>query len=297
MNQGEEGMQEKIIGYLQEIKKVVDREIDACFKNDKPLIDALYKSAIYSSSGGKRVRAVFTFLAGRLWDVPDQKLLSPACAMELVHAASLIMDDLPYMDDSQLRRGKPANHVVFGQDVALLASIGLISEATRMLLECDALSAEVRNKSVLALTASYGFQGLAAGQFVDLKLKQKNVDFEIVEFINQKKTAALFTAAAKIAAIIGGADEKQSQAMAEFSNNIGFAFQIIDDILDIAGDEKLVGKNLKHDKMNFVRLVGMDDAKRYLKDYHEKSEQALNIFGAKAAELKAFGRYLIERAF
>lgn len=289
-------MQEMIIGYLQEIKQVVDAEIEKRLKNDNPLIDALYKSALYSASGGKRVRAIFACLVGRLFDVPNEKLIFPSCALELIHAASLIMDDLPYMDDSQLRRGKPANHVVFGQDVALLASIGMISEATQMLLSDERLPMDIRIRTTELLTASFGFDGLAAGQFVDLKLKQKNVDFEIIEFINHKKTAALFTAAGKIAATIGGANESQLQAIQDFSEDIGFAFQIIDDILDIAGDEKIVGKNLKHDKMNFVRLVGMEEAQRYLKDYQQRAVQALDIFGGKASELKDFSQYLIERA-
>ena len=289
-------MQEKINTVLNEIKQLVDIEIGKKLQNDNPLIEALYKSAAYSTGGGKRVRAVFVYLIGKLFNVPREQLLNPACALELIHSASLIMDDLPYMDDSNLRRGKPANHVVFGQDVALLASIGLISEATQIVLNDEKFSIELRNRIAALLTASFGFQGLAAGQFVDLKLKQKNVDFEIIEFINQKKTAALFTAAGEIAATIGGANKQQMEAVQNFSKNIGFAFQIIDDMLDIAGNEKIVGKNLKHDKMNFVKLVGMDEAKRYLNEYHANSEKALDLFGGKADDLKYFSKYLIERA-
>jgi len=285
-------MQEKLL----EIKKLVDVEIEKKLQNENPLIDALYKSAGYSASGGKRVRALFAYLIARLFDIDENKMIQPSCALELVHAASLIMDDLPYMDDSQLRRGKPANHVVFGQDVALLASIGLISQALNVVLEDKNLSSEEKEQISAVLSRSFGFSGLAAGQFVDLKLKRKNVDFEIIEFINQRKTAALFSAAGKIACIIGKANTEQIQAVKLFSEDIGFAFQIIDDILENAGNKKIVGNNDSLEKMNFVKLVGEQQAKQYLKEYQQKAEQALSVFGAKADELKSYSAYLISRA-
>ena len=287
--------EQKIITYLQDIKKIVDNEIDDVLQNDNRLIDGLMKSAVYSSSGGKRVRAVFTYLVGQMFGIEKEKLIKSACSIELIHAASLIMDDLPYMDDSQLRRGKPANHVVFGQDVALLASIGLLSKASQIVFKDPQLTSDQKIKVTEILTNSFGFDGLAAGQFVDLKLKDKHIDFEIIEFINDKKTAALFTAAGKVAAIIGGAAAKQLSAIETFSENIGFAFQIVDDMIDIAGDKKIVGKDVGHDKMNFVKLVGKEEAERYLKDYHKKAEDALTGFGSKADELKSFSRYLLER--
>ncbi len=280
---------------MQKIKRLIDEEIDKRLQNDNPLIEALYKSAAYSAAGGKRIRAIFVFLTGDLFDVPEEKLINSACAIELIHAASLIMDDLPYMDDSQLRRGKPANHVVFGQDVALLASIGLISEGMQLILNDGKLTADERLKVGGVLSSSFGFNGLAAGQFVDLKIKDKHVNFEIIEFINQKKTAALFSAAGRVAAIVGHADEQRTKAIKDFSDDIGFAFQIVDDILDVMGEEKIVGKTVEHDKMNFVKLVGIEEAKKYLKEYHQKAEKALQMFGNKADGLKEFSQYLIER--
>jgi len=288
-------MQDKIKTYLQEVRQRVDLAIEQVLENDNPLIEGLYKSAAYSTGGGKRVRAVFTFLVGNIFNVPGEQLLTPASAIELIHAASLIMDDLPYMDDSQLRRGKPSNHVVFGQDVALCASIALISEAIRMVLEEKDISDDKRIKMAAILTQSFGFDGLAAGQYVDLKLKRKNVEFGIIEYINHKKTAALFSASGQIGAILGQANARQIQAISDFSSNIGFAFQIMDDILDVAGDVKVVGKDLEHDKMNFVKLVGMEKAREYLFDYQKRALEALSVFGAQADEIKAFAEYLIHR--
>jgi geranylgeranyl diphosphate synthase type II len=288
-------MSEKINTFLEEIKRMVDSEIESALVNNEPLIDGLYKSAAYSASGGKRVRAVFTNLVGNMFAVPKEAMYKTACAVELIHAASLIMDDLPYMDDSQLRRGKPSNHVVFGQDVALCASIALLSKAVDIVLVDDKIDIAARNKIAQILIHSYGFEGLAAGQFVDLKLKRKNIDFTIVEFINAKKTAALFTAAGKASALIGNATEEQVKAIESYSENIGFAFQIVDDILDVAGESTIVGKDVEHDKMNFVMLVGKEEAEKQAKEYTEKALKALDVFGKKADELRALSSFLINR--
>ncbi|KAA3613229.1 MAG: polyprenyl synthetase family protein [Calditrichaeota bacterium] len=288
-------MSEKINTFLEEIKRMVDTEIESALVNNEPLIDGLYKSAAYSAGGGKRVRAVFTNLVGNMFGIKKEAMHKTACAVELIHAASLIMDDLPYMDDSQLRRGKPSNHVVFGQDVALCASIALLSKAVDLVLMDEKIDLETRNKISQILTQSYGFEGLAAGQFVDLKLKRKNIDFNIVEFINAKKTAALFTAAGKAGALIGKASTEQIKAIEDFSENIGFAFQIVDDILDVVGETNVVGKDLEHDKMNFVMLVGKEEAEKQAKEYTEKALRALDIFGDKANELKALSDFLIKR--
>lgn len=288
-------MNNNLNSYLNDIKRLVDSEIQQALENNDSLIDGLYKSAIYSTTGGKRLRAVFTILVGNIFNVEQDKLLKTATAVELIHAASLIMDDLPYMDDSQLRRGKPANHVVFGQDVALCASIALLSRATELVLSDDKLDQDVKNSIVKILSDSYGFNGLAAGQFVDLKLKRKNISFDVIEYINDKKTAALFSAAGKAGAIIGKANEKQIQAIDSYSKNIGLAFQIVDDILDVEGDKDIVGKDVEHDKMNFVKLVGLDNANKKAKEYTKAALSSLAIFGSKAEELIDFTNFLIKR--
>lgn len=288
-------MQERIISFLQEIKKSVDKEIDNVLQNTEPLIEGLYKSAIYSAAGGKRVRAVYTNLVARMFKVDPKCVHKTACAVELIHAASLIMDDLPYMDDSQLRRGKPANHVVFGQDVALCASIAMLAKANELVLTDETINAETKIKVGQVMLHSYGFEGLAAGQFVDLKLKRKNIEYKIIKYINDKKTAALFTAAGKAGAFIGNATDKQIKAIEDFSQNIGFAFQIVDDILDATGDKDVVGKDLSHDSMNYVKLVGVDEANRRAKEYTDTALKSLDIFGDKADELRAFSAFLINR--
>jgi geranylgeranyl diphosphate synthase type II len=277
------------------IVNLVDNRISEFFQDEHPLLEGLIKSIQYSISGGKRVRSVFMFLVGEVFDVPIQKLISNACAVEMIHASSLIMDDLPYMDNSELRRGKPANHIIFGQDVALCASIALISKSIEMVVTDKNLSYKEKKSVTEILSRSFSTNGLAGGQFVDLKLKRKNVELEVLEFINVRKTAALFTAAGEIAANLGGANKVEIKKMVEYANYLGFTFQVIDDILDLRGDEKLVGKDLKKDKINFAKLVGLEKAEEYAEEYMRKATAAINYFQEKKTKLLAFGEYLLNR--
>ena len=288
-------MDQQINTFLIEIKRDIDKAIDENLQNDNPLIEALYKSAVYSASGGKRIRAIFLFLISELFDLPQKKILGCAHAIELVHAASLIMDDLPYMDDSQLRRGKPANHVVFGQDVSLLASIGLISEAIEIALKDTHLNSEERNQIISILTNSFGFKGLASGQFVDLKLKKKLTDFEIYRFIIMNKTASLFIAAGNIGASLGHANEKQLAAVKKFSEDIGVAFHLLDEINEFRSAEESLGRNPELDSPNFIQRIGIDKANDLIKEYFDKAILELELFGTKATNLKNFAKHLIER--
>jgi len=278
---------------LVDVKNEVDKRIEERLnRNDDHLIEALYKSALYSASGGKRIRAVFVFLVGRLFDIDSEKLLSSATAVELVHAASLIMGDLPYMDDSQLRRGKPANHVVFGQDVALLASIGLLSEAIKIINEDNRLNELERNKTTLELTTAFGLSGLAAGAFIDLKLNPGPSDMAIIEYVNEKKTAALFIAGAKITGHLGNASSGEMEALNDYARNIGFALRFLDDLLE---SRKFKENQQEPPVKNLALSLGEEKLRDYLTGYQKKAGEALAVFGNKADELKAFNEYLVNR--
>ncbi len=278
---------------LVDVKKEVDQRIEARLnRNEDGLIEALYKSALYSATGGKRIRAVFVFLVGKLLGIDENKLLSPATAVELVHAASLIMGDLPYMDDSQLRRGKPANHVVFGQDVALLASIGLLSEAIQNIHEDELLNELERSQMTMELASAFGLKGLAAGAFIDLKLKPSPSDMEIIEYVNEKKTAALFIAGAKMTAHLGNASKEERKALNDYARHIGFALRFLDDLLE---SRKFRENRQEPPPKNLVLLFGEGKLSNYLNEYRKKAEDALNISGEKAGELKAFNTYLLNR--
>ncbi len=286
-------MAREINKYLIDVKNEVDQRITQALQNENPLIEALFKSAIYSASGGKRMRAVFLQLLGNLFQIDPAKLGSASSAIELIHAASLVMDDLPYMDDSQLRRGKPANHVVFGQDVALLSSVGLISRAITLVMEDEHLSSEERVKLGALLGQAFGFNGLVAGQFVDLKLKRKDVDFSIIEFINRKKNTALLTVAAQIAAELGKATAEQTEQIVAFANHLGFAFQLSEELEELAAARQSVVKTVHQDKLHLVSLLGEEEAANMFESYLAKAKEDLAKLPGDTNELLSFLSYLV----
>ncbi len=286
-------MAHEINKYLIDVKNEVDQRITQALQNENPLIEALFKSAIYSASGGKRMRAVFLHLLGDLFNIEAKKLWSASSAIELIHAASLVMDDLPYMDDSQLRRGKPANHVVFGQDVALLSSVGLISRAITLVMEDENLSSEERVNLGTLLGQAFGFNGLVAGQFVDLKLKRKDVDFSIIEFINRKKNTALLTVAAQIAAELGRVTPEQKEQVVAFANHLGFAFQLSEELEELAAAKQSVVKNVHQDKLHLVSLLGEEEAAQMFESYLTKAKNDLASIQGNSEALIAFLAYLV----
>lgn len=285
-------MKTKMKAYIIDIKNQVDRDISAALGVEEPMVEALSKSAIYSASGGKRMRAVFLHLLGQLFGVDDKKLRASASAIELVHAASLVMDDLPYMDDSQLRRGKPANHVVFGQDVALLSSVGLISRAMTLILGDENLSPEERVQISTILANSFGFKGLVAGQFVDLKLKNKEVDFSIIEFINNKKNTELLSVAAQISATLGNVSAGEKEKVTAFANHMGFALQLAEELEELHAAKQAVVKNFKQEKLHLVSLFG-DEAPAVFDSYLAKAKEDLKSLSGKTETLEAFLTFLV----
>jgi geranylgeranyl diphosphate synthase type II len=281
---------EKIFDFYskyQSLKRLVDEKLRLYRDSEQPLLDGLIKSIYYSLDDGKRFRAIFTFLLGELYDIPENKLLNSACALEMVHTASLIMGDLPYMDDSQLRRGKPANHIVFGQDVALCSCITLLSDANQMVLADERLSAEERGSILDVISQAYGINGLTAGEYVDMKLRRKNIDFSIIEFITRKKTAALFTAAAKIVAIISNAPNDERTALEKFAENVSFSFRVKEDIVENNKNEAVSASEEK-ENINFVKLLGYDKAVEYAKKYGQAAAASLELFGEKNKPLLSF---------
>ncbi len=271
----------------QTLKHLVDDKLRLYRESDQPLLDGLIKSIYYSLEDGKRFRAIFTFLLGELYNIPEKKLLGSACALEMVHTASLIMGDLPYMDDSQLRRGKPANHVVFGQDVALCSCITLLSDANQVVLSDTKLSVSERESILNVVSKAYGIKGLTAGEYVDMKLKRKNVDFPVIEFITRQKTAALFIAAAKIVTIISKASEEEKKALEKFAENVSFAFRIKEDIIENK-KEKIIRESAEKEEINFVKLLGYEKAVKYAKDYGQSAVNSLEIFGGRNKPLLSF---------
>ncbi|NIO21678.1 MAG: polyprenyl synthetase family protein [Candidatus Aenigmarchaeota archaeon] len=287
---------EKMLAYFNETKNLVDTKLKEYMANKVPLLDVLHESINYTlHSGGKRVRPLFCFIVGELFGVPREKLVSLACALEMIHTASLIMDDLPHMDDAKIRRGKPANHLMYGQDVAALASIGLLTRAYEVVLEDTEVPEDKKPRVVSKLANVVGINGMVGGQFVDLKFSNKSMEYETLEYIHIHKTASLFMAAGSTSAIIGNAADEEILALEEYAMNLGFAFQILDDLLDATGSVEEVGKSLRYDKGNFIALHGVEKSKELVTEYTTNALNAVNIFDDKNGRLTALAHMLLKR--
>jgi len=287
---------EEILKYFYESKNLVEKKLQEYMSNENSLLKVLQESINYTLfSGGKRIRPLFCFVVGDLFSVPRERLISLACALEMIHTASLIMDDLPHMDNASTRRGKPANHLIYGQDVAALASIGLLTRAYEVVLEDPELPGDKKAKVVSKLANVVGIRGLVGGQFVDLKFANKSMDYATLDYIHTHKTAALFVASGITAAIIGGAKDYEIEALEKYANNLGFAFQIVDDLLDAVGDTGEAGKPVNRDNGNFVTLYGVDKSRSIAQDCANKAIEAIQIFQGKNDKLIALGQMLLKR--
>jgi geranylgeranyl diphosphate synthase, type II len=281
---------------FHQTQRHIDQTLAEYLTIEEPLLRGLQESISYTLfSGGKRIRPAFCFLVAELFGVPKRQVTPLACALEMIHTASLIMDDLPHMDNGRLRRGKPANHLVFGQDVASLASIGLLTKAYEVVLNDPFLPFDKKIPVVSKLAAVVGIDGMVGGQFADLKYLNKATGFRKLEFIHLHKTAALFVASGETAAIIGGAGQIELEAICVFARNVGFAFQLSDDLLDATGTEEALGKPVGHDRGNFVSCFGITRSTELLHKYTHDAIEALRIFGERNRKLLALSQMLLGR--
>ena len=260
----------------------------------------LHESVRYSLfADAKRIRPVFTLAVASLFRVQEDELLDCACTVELVHTSSLILDDLPCMDGATLRRGKPANHLVFGEDIAILASVYLLNRAFGILAEykkplvSPALSAHF----VSILSRSISSEGIIGGQVVDLASKNLKIDLETLEFIHSHKTGALFIASAEMATSFVKAREGERQAILNFAKNLGLAFQITDDILDATSDPGTIGKDTGKDvgKTTFISFCGVEGARQLADELIDAAEQSLRPLKSRADLLMSFAEFVRHR--
>jgi geranylgeranyl diphosphate synthase type II len=243
----------------------------------------------------KRVRAILTLLAADLCGGPLARALAVAGVVEMVHAASLILDDLPAMDDAPLRRGKPANHVVFGEAIAILAAFGLLNGSFRVLSREYDPSTAARLASLLA--EAVGPDGLIGGQAMDLLATDQQISFEMLERVHRGKTGALFSAAATAGAVTVNGAAESIAALQAFAKNLGLAFQIIDDLLDVEGDPRVTGKPVREDlkKTTFVSFSGIQGARQLASELCQTADSALAAFGRRAARLRELSAFVAGR--
>jgi geranylgeranyl diphosphate synthase, type II len=224
-----------------------------------------------------------------------------ACALELIHTYSLIHDDLPAMDNDDFRRGKPTCHKVFGENIAILAGDALLTEAFILLSRAEKvrLSAERRLAVIQEIAHAAGLAGMVGGQTLDVLAEKSKPDINMLYDIHRRKTGALIMASVKAGAIISNARENKIQALADYGINIGLAFQIADDILNVEGDRELMGKNTGSDaamgKVTYPLLMGMDKAREKLQQHIDAAMVALAVFDKRALPLRVIARYIMER--
>lgn len=277
------------------------RKIEHCLSELSPaetrLPERLSKSIRYSLlSPGKRTRALLTVLTTQYWGGDADRVLVPACAVEMVHAASLALDDLPVMDDANLRRGRPTNHRIFGEDTVILAAIALMNGAFGEIARCEDLQKDCRLDVIDYLSDAIGLNGLVAGQEMDLHSATQASTQDEVELIHARKTGALFAACTKIGARVAGLEDDKLNDMAEFGMCLGLAFQTYDDLADVHSDEETAGKDVNSDgnKRTVVSILGRQEAE-LAADRH--IERALGMFGREhepTVPLVAFVHYLTD---
>ena len=259
--------------------------------------DAVQRSMAYTLlAPSKRVRPVLTLLSSEICGGRRQSALAAAAAIELVHAASLILDDLPSMDDAPLRRGRPANHKEFGEAVAILAAFALLNLAYGAIARnYDSVAAA---KLTVILSEAVGLDGLVGGQAADLLAAGQPIGFEMLERIHRCKTGALFVAAATAGAVVGGARPDAIASLSAYSKNLGLAFQIVDDLLDVEGDPAQTGKAIRADarRTTFVSFSGVTGARQLATELCETADRSLEPFGRRADRLRELSAFVAGRS-
>ena len=270
---------ERFSARYEEYRAAVEACLDGLFTGDVPWKN-LYESMRYSVlSGGKRIRPVLTLECARLGGIRDWRDALPfACALELVHTYSLIHDDLPCMDDDELRRGKPTNHVVYGETMATLSGDALQPEAYRLIAEAPKLSARAKVEAVQALSWASGADGMVAGQVLDLT--DFGRDETSLRLLHNKKTCFMIKCAAELGCAASRASMEVREATQTYAALLGLAFQIRDDLLDVVGDEATFGKPIGSDreegKTTYVDLLGIDGCKAEVTRLTEEAIAALD---------------------
>ncbi|MCL2678344.1 MAG: polyprenyl synthetase family protein [Clostridiales bacterium] len=282
-------------------------EVNACLDELLPRPGAgqmegvLFEAMRYSVfAGGKRLRPGLFFAVLRLFEMDDRPYLPFACGLEMIHTYSLIHDDLPAMDDDDLRRGRPTSHKVFGEAQAILAGDALLTHAFNAMLQTAACAAPERLLAAVDYVARQsGAFGMVAGQCVDIVCEGRELGAEELRYIHERKTGALFCASIAGAALLAGAREEEIADLTEYALKLGLVFQIADDILDEIGDGSKLGKPVGSDKKNhkttYISLMGLEEARRFGEKTAGEAEAALQGFGARAELLRLLPRYFLHR--
>lgn len=282
--------------------KIIEENLAKCVAIDNPYYVSLKEAMLYSlTAGGKRLRPTLALAAAEILGTQPGEVIAFACAIEMIHTYSLIHDDLPAMDNDDFRRGKPTNHKMFGEAMAILAGDALLNLAYETMLK-DALAGNsmAKLRAMEAVAGYAGARGMIGGQVIDLQGEGRRVDSQELTAMHRLKTGALIKAPVEAAAIISGAGEEQFAALSNFAANLGLAFQIKDDILDVEGSMEEMGKTPGSDaiseKSTYVTLYGLDRSKQMLQELTDEGIAFLQVFGSRADFLRELSFALVSRS-
>ena len=281
-------------------EQLVEEQLVRELEQEPPLDARLAESMRYSlMAGGKRLRPILLMAAADAVGAKGTDYLTAACALEMIHTYSLIHDDLPAMDNDDYRRGKLTNHKVYGDGMAVLAGDALLTLAFEVIARQKHTDPATLLRVVQEISTAAGMNGMVGGQAIDLESEGHRIPMQELQKMHMGKTGALFRAALRSGAILAGATEGQLAALTSYAEGFGLAFQITDDILDVTGDEKLIGKpvgsDIRNEKSTYVTLTSLDEAQRLAEETVDKAVKALAVFGPEADFLRQLVRYMLER--
>jgi len=288
--------------YLAERRALVDQALEKFLPPEDAPPPSVHRAMRYSVlAGGKRLRPILVIAGAEAVGGAPDAVLPTACALELIHTYSLIHDDLPAMDDDDYRRGRLTSHKVFGEAIAILAGDALLTLAFQLVADNAALVPDPRvlRDVVAEIAGAAGTFGMVGGQVVDIESEGKTVSAATLEYIHRHKTAALLRASLRVGALLGGGDARAVQAISEAGGDLGLAFQIVDDILDVEGSLAELGKTAGSDerkrKATYPALHGLDASRRQARLLVERVKDRLGALGARAVSLRALADYVVER--
>jgi len=290
--------------YLKERCDLIDRRLETALPTADEFPYSLHRSMRYSTfAGGKRIRPILLLAASEAVGGDVSAALPAACAMEMIHTYSLIHDDLPAMDNDDYRRGKPTNHKVFGEAVAILAGDALLTQAFILLSSPGFVASFPPGRIpgiIHEMAAAAGSRGMVGGQIVDMESEGKqDLDLPTVQFIHTHKTGALIKAAIKCGALLAGADARQVEALNRYGEAVGLAFQIYDDILDIEGTTAEIGKDAGSDqargKATYPAVIGLKESRQRAAELLDMALEAIADFDVQAEPLREIARYVLSR--
>jgi geranylgeranyl diphosphate synthase, type II len=290
-----------IESYLKERAALVELELARVVAESDGLASRLFEAMRYSLlSGGKRLRPILATAACEAVGGSLQAALGFACAIEMIHTYSMIHDDLPCMDDDDLRRGRPTNHKVYGEAIATLAGDGLLTDAFKVAVRRSAgADPSILLETLAELAEAAGSSGMVAGQVIDLLGEGQPIEMAQLEYLHSKKTGALFVAAVRGGARLGGAASPQLEALTEYARALGLAFQVVDDLLDVESSTEQLGKRTQkdhaHGKATYPAILGVEESRALARRLEDRALTALASFDSRADPLRRLASFTVER--